>query len=340
MNTNSGSITDRSSILANSLGTLTETQCDLLRLTSGITFLYALGSAAAIIGIVVWATRTQMATLPEVAPPIPDSYWIVLGVAIGAPLLYLGWMMMRSARIRHELASGNICSAEGRVEWTGRRYRVATPLNRLRSIYGSLDLMPGRYRFYLLPGSRCLLSADPLDTPQVSCGALTDVLGQVLRFTNDDLAANREGRISPAQSARFRSHAIQTGLLASLFLAVLVGALFLAFTFRSIEYLVFFGILVLISLFVIPSMVRYSADRLRDRHDKVTSVQGFGEKAFRSKRPAVIKSYVVNNQRFDVNGRAYEAMVDGEAYRVYCTSRSRTLLSVEAIPPISPPPSS
>ena len=55
---------------------------------------------------------------------------------------------------------------------------------------------------------------------------------------------------------------------------------------------------------------------------------------------AVIKSYVVNGERFDVNGRAYEAMVDGGAYRLYYTPRRKTILSVEAIPPESPPASS
>ncbi|MDO8692311.1 MAG: hypothetical protein Q7R39_20255 [Dehalococcoidia bacterium] len=248
--------------------------------------------------------------------------------------------MVRSARIKHELASGNLCSEEGRVEWTGRRYRVATSVHRLRSIYGTLDLMPGRYRFYLLPGSRYLLSADPLDTPQVFCAALTDVLGQVLRFTKDDLAANREGRVSPAQAARLRSHAIQTGLLVAVFLAVFAGGFFLAFTFRSTWYLVSFGVWVLICLLVLPSMVRYSADRLRDTHDKVAFVHGFGEKDFRRRTRSVIKSYVVNQERFDVNGRAYEAMVDGEAYRLYYTPLRRTLLSVEAISLNSPPPSS
>lgn len=335
-----GSITDRASILANNQGTLTEMQRDLLHLTSGLTFWYSLGSAVVIIGIVVWATKMQSASLPENATPIPDSYWIVLGIAIGTPLLYLGWLMVRSARVKHELASGNICSEEGRVEWTGRHYRVVASVNRLRSIYGTTDLMPGRYRFYMLPGSRYLLSADPLDTPQMFCAALTDVLGQVLRFTRDDVAANREGRISPAQSSRLRSHAIQTGILATFFLAILVGSFFLAFTFRSAWYLVFFGIWFLICLFVLPSMIRYSIDRLRDRHDKIAFVQGFGEKEFRRLTRAVIKSYVVNNQRFDVNGRAYGALVDGEAYRVYYTLARKTLLSVEAIPPDdSPPPS-
>ncbi|MDO8692310.1 MAG: hypothetical protein Q7R39_20250 [Dehalococcoidia bacterium] len=72
MNTSLGSIKDRASILANSQGTLTEMQRDLLRLTSGLTFWYALGSAVVITGIVAWAVNTQMADLPANAPPIPD----------------------------------------------------------------------------------------------------------------------------------------------------------------------------------------------------------------------------------------------------------------------------
>ena len=340
MNTIFGSLTDRDSILANRQGTLTYRQRDLLKLMSGLTFWYALGSAVVIVGIVAWATNTQMADLPANAPSIPAYYWIVLGIAIGTPLLYLGRLMVRSARIKHELASGYIPSEEGRIKWTGRRYRVAASVNGLRSIYGPIDLMPGRYRFYLLPGSRYLLSADPLDTPQTSCAALTDVLGQALRFTKDDLAANREGRISTAQATRFRLHALRTGLLATVILVVFVGDFFLAFTSRSAWNLVFFGIWFFFSLLVLPDMVRYSIEWLRGGHNKIAFVQGFGNKAFRNVTRSVIRSYVVNDERFDVSGHAYEAMVEGEAYRVYYTPLRKTILSAEAIPPNPPPPSS
>ncbi len=329
-------LTDPDSILANKQGTLTIMQRDLLHLTSGLTFWYTFGSAVVIIGIVAWATTKQMADLPANAPPIPAYYWIAIAIGIGTPLLYLGWQMVRSARVRHELDSGYIPSEEGRVEWTGSHYRIVASVNWLRSIYGPIDVLPGRYQFYLLPGSRYLLSADPLDTPEMSRAALTDVLGRVFKFTPDDLAANREGRIAPAQATRFRSSAIQTGLLAAVFLAILVGAAVLAVTFPSAWYLAAFGMWFLICLFVLPSMIHYSIDRLRESHDQVAMVQGPGEKTFRSRRAAVIKSYLINDQRFDVSGHAYNAMVDGEMYRVYYTPRTKTILSIEAIPPDSP----
>ena len=340
MNRIPGSLTDRDSILANQQGTLTYTQRDLLRLTSGLTFWYALGSAVVIIGIVAWAANVQMADLPETALVIPAYYWIVLVIAIGAPLLYLGRLMLRSARVKHELASGNIPSEEGHVEWTGRRYRVAASVRGLRSIYGTFDPMPGRYRFYLLAGSRYLLAAEPLDTPQGYCAALTEVFGQVLRFTQDDLAANREGSVSPVQATRLRTRSVQVWLLATVILAVLAGAFVLAVRFRSAWYLVFAAIWLLISLIVLPGMIRYSIALLRERQGKVAVVQGYGEKTHRRLTRSVIKSYVVNGQRFDVNGRAYEAMVDGGSYRLYYTPLRNTILSVEAIPVDSPPASS
>jgi len=80
-------------------------------------------------------------------------------------------------------------------------------------------------------------------------------------------------------------------------------------------------------------MIRNSIDRLRDRHDKIAFVQGHGNKNFRYMTRSVIKSYAVNGQRFDVSARAYNAMVEGEAYRVYYTPLRKTILSVEAIPP-------
>ncbi len=80
MNTISSSLTNRASILANRQGTLTDQQHDLLRLTSGLTFWYALGSAIVITGIVTWAMTLQMANRPANAPRVPAYFWIVLAV--------------------------------------------------------------------------------------------------------------------------------------------------------------------------------------------------------------------------------------------------------------------
>lgn len=296
MNTISSPLTDRAAVLANKQGTLTEHQRDLLNLTSALTFWFALGSAAAIAGIVAWAMTKQMAGLPANAPHIPAYFWIVLAIAAGAPLLYLGWRALRSSRIRRELESGTISFEEGRIEWTGRQYRAAASVMGLSSIHGPLNEMPGRYRFYFLPGSRCLLSAEPLDTPQTSRAALTEILGKVLGFTKDDLAANGKGSITPTQAARFRSLSILT-------------------------------------------LIRHSIGRLGESGNTVASVQGTCRKTFRYMTRAVIRSCVVNGVRFDVGVLAYNAMVEGETYRVYYTPPTKMILSIEAIPPNSPPAS-
>ncbi|MDO8673899.1 MAG: hypothetical protein Q7O66_21010 [Dehalococcoidia bacterium] len=335
---NFDSLTDPGSIEANEHGELTSAQDDMLRLTSGLTFWYVLGSAIVFIGIIVWwITVAEVANPPENAPRIPAYFWLVLLVAFGTPLGYMAWQMLRSSRVKKEIASNNIVFEEGRVEWTGRRYRLAVSVHWLRSIYGQLNLMPGRYRFNMLPGSRYLLSAEPLDAPEVYYAALTDVLGQVHRFTKDDLDANREGRFSPAQATRFRSRSIQTGLLATVFLAALIGALYLAFTSRTVWSIGAFATWFIVCLLVLPSMIRDSINRLRESLDKIASVQGRGEKSFRLRRPADIRSYLVSDQRLDVSARAYNAMVEGVVYRVYYAWFSETILSVEAVATETPP---
>lgn len=333
MNTFFGSLTDPDAILANERGALTDIQRDLLRLTSGLTFWYALGSAVVIVGIVAFALSKQGASLPSNAPHVPAYFWIVLGIAIGLPLAYLGWQIVRSSRITQELASGTIPSEEGRVEWTGWRYRVVASTSGLRSIYGPLNAMPGRYRCYLLPGSRYLLSADPLETPHEYHAALTDVLGRVHGFSRDDLAVNREGRIAPAQMARLRSHAIQTGLLAIVFLAVFVGGFVLAYILRSAWYAVATAGWAVVLALVLPTMVRYCINWLRERNDTIATMQGSGEKGFTytvSGR-STVKYYLINGTRFDVGSRAYDALVEGEQYRVYYTPLTKTIVSIEAI---------
>lgn len=180
-------LTDRSAITANKQGIVTGEQRELLRLTSGLTFWFLLGSIIVVVGIVAWVVNKEMANLPKNIPHIPNYFWIALAVGIGTPLLYLGFQLFRSSRTRREIDSGNIVSEEGKIEWTGRRYRVDASVWWLRSVYGPINAMPGRYRFYLLPGSRILLSADPLDPPQTYYTALTNVLGQVLGPTKEDL---------------------------------------------------------------------------------------------------------------------------------------------------------
>lgn len=335
MNTLFGSLTDSSAILANKRGELTPTQRDLLHLTSGLTFWYALGSAVVIVGIVAFALAKQAASLPSNATHVLAYYyyWIVLGIAIGLPLAYLGWQVVRSSRVTRELASGAIPSEEGRIEWTGWRYRVVASTSGLRSIYGPLNAMPGRYRCYLLPGSRYLLSADPLETPHEYQDALTDVLGRVHGFSRDDLAVNREGRITPAQKARLRWNAIQTGLLAIVFLAVLAGGFVLASIARSAWYAVAtIGWAIILAL-VLPTMAGYCIKWLREGNDTIATVQGTGWKGFTypvSGR-STLKHYIINGTRFDVGSRAYDALVEGAPYRVYHTPFTKTILSIEAV---------
>ena len=159
----------------------------------------------------------------------------------------------RSRLLREDLAGG-VEQVEGEVTFTRRGYEARLdPRPRPGSpIVGPLErplpsrpveLPPGRYRFFFLPQSRTLLSAEPLTPvatgaafppaadpllglpgyrpapapylaeagaafstpPQGALGALQYALATGNRFTPEELALNRAGRLSGRQARRLVS---------------------------------------------------------------------------------------------------------------------------------------
>lgn len=66
----------------------------------------------------------------------------------------------RTVRFRLEISNGHIEPAAGEVRWRFGRVIARAADRPLRSIYGPLTLPPGKYRFYLLPKSGGILSAE------------------------------------------------------------------------------------------------------------------------------------------------------------------------------------
>jgi hypothetical protein len=202
---------------------------------------------------------------------------------IGVGLLVLAFVAFKSQRrisrlLREDLA-GSVEQGEGEVNFTRRGYaalldprpRPGTP------IVGPLErplpsrpvqLPPGRYRFFFLPRSRTLLSAEPLTPtaagaafpaaadpllglpgyqpapapylaearaafstpPQGALGALQHALAEGNRFTMADLAANRAGRLSGRQARRLLAPLIMLAPVCVPFVVIGAGVLYLALT--------------------------------------------------------------------------------------------------------------
>lgn len=177
---------------------------------------------------------------------------------IGVGLLVLAVVALASARHRSRLLredlAGGVEQVEGEVTFTRRGYEARLdPRPRPGSpIVGPLErplpsrpveLPPGRYRFFFLPQSRTLLSAEPLTPvatgaafppaadpllglpgyrpapapylaeagaafstpPQGALGALQYALATGNRFTPEELALNRAGRLSGREARRLVS---------------------------------------------------------------------------------------------------------------------------------------
>ncbi len=91
----------------------------------------------------------------------------VIVMAIIAAIIIVPFLRERahSIKYRQEILNGQIEQAEGDVRWRFTRAIARSADRQLRSIYGPLTLPPGKYRFYYLPKSGGLLSAEKIDQP-------------------------------------------------------------------------------------------------------------------------------------------------------------------------------
>lgn len=247
-------------------------------------------------------------------------------------------LFMRASR---ELRAGRVARAEGTLAWQRNTYVAQVSGEELFMLSAmKRELLPGRYRFAYLPRIRVLAAADPINPhPHL---ALTGRLAQAHDFSLETLAANRHGRVTPAQSFQRGSW-----ILSSIGLAVLLvwiaGLLILAATEPILPTYPFTNphalnpIYVLIGSAVASALVttialvawRRLATDLRDRRPAV--VEGHIRKVVRDQDVLPIYEYELNGRRFRVAKGAYEALDEALTYRVYSLPRSRMLLSIEPV---------
>lgn len=153
--------------------------------------------------------------LPDFMMPL---YVMIFGGGAFLTTVMFGWQVWKSLRQRQEIQRGPVVWADGEVVAQGGRFEVLIADGRLKSPTYKIALIPGRYRFYFLPRSKFLLSAESLEPVQITVGEdaaaiiahpLTpdptnalDTLRQTFRFNENDLARNREGRLTGRQQLR------------------------------------------------------------------------------------------------------------------------------------------
>jgi hypothetical protein len=221
-------LNDLASIDANRFGQITPWQRQHLPPPPVLGWFVALAlSGAVAIAVVccflVWPLWTLLPPLlpdytsgaPLFSSPNFPLDLIIPGFFLGVTGLFL-WVVSRwllipctgrllfNLRLRWDLANGMIAQEDGQVTFARRRGYVARGRRRpLRSLHGSweVNLPPGAYRFYYLPHSRRILSAErqALLEPGGPAASLLSALATAHGFRPGDLHMNWQGRMSLRQ---------------------------------------------------------------------------------------------------------------------------------------------
>jgi len=270
---------------------------------------------------------------------------LVLVLIVGAVLVGMFFPAIGNwSRLQRDKAAGMmIRQAVGELEFDRRRRYVVRAGERTLSLPAAKNiggLLPGlRYTVFHLEESGFVLSAEQMGAmsePAVK-SALQTVLMQVNRFTFEDLQANKQGEITPAQRTRALLGA--SGMLLFIIVPLLVGgAVFVpllndGFTGETIFPMLFMGgMIVLFMAIGLYSFTRIALD-VMDGAPQV--LKGTGRKHSETRSTGKSRRtdyyYIIGGTRIQVTQVAYTAFIDDLEYNIYFLPRTKKLLSIEPI---------
>jgi hypothetical protein len=165
-----------------------------------------------------------------------------------------------------------------------------------------------------------------------------DVLRAALGFDEDDLAANREGRLSDRQTAKFkrdqRKYTIATAVTA---LLALMFVLFIGMTNSPVSHLLNgLGSLILglIALMMVQPAVR---NTLALRRKTAAAAEGRIRLDMQGEGQAANAFYLfVDDRRFTVKKPVFLSFKNGDPYRIYYAPATKQILSAEWLRDDSP----
>ncbi len=240
----------------------------------------------------------------------------------------------QSVRIRQALADGRVDASEGEVVWKRGNFVAETPEGRLRSLFNdTLTLLPGRYRFYYLPGCMALLSADSLEGTGSRLPSASDVLtilASTHHFNPLSLESNRNGIQSPDQALRLTLLASLYIIGAIMALSISAGIIILFEKTANASAPVFPVLCLNIFLFIIGFYVLWRGFLIISDvwTGKIAAVQGHVSKSVWNGR-LTSYHYSLAGMRWRVSHQAYNALVASIPYRIYFTPRSKILIAIE-----------
>lgn len=262
-------------------------------------------------------------------------------LAMGAPIaLLVAIQGVRLALTRRDLEAGEVQQADGLVVWRGHRYAAEFPGRAFWSSNTVAGLPPGPYRFYYLPRSGRVLSAQAMPglmvaetMPGGALATLDGVLGQVIGFSAGDIELNRQGQLAPGQRARllaamFGFSLLGLGLLA--FCGFVAWAMWTDLDGEGWAAALPLGILALIGLLgpvaIGWQIVKMGRDLLGGQ---VVFVDGPVTRSAVRGGKSTSYYYGIGGQKFTVSLQAYEAMVSGQSFRAYYTPHTKRLVGLE-----------
>ncbi len=269
----------------------------------------------------------------------PTGYWVAALMIVGIFTLILIPIVVELAwkqKVKRELTEGRVEMVDGQVIWKRSRLTTQAPDHRLKPIYSdTLNLAPGSYRFYFLPESGGLLSAESLGISDQSASRreLIGILAKANHFEPAWLELNRAGNLAPGQKRRLILLSTWFYLLGLFILGSFVYGFIqpLQDNLQDPGSLIFPGLL-LVAILAGAGYVAWQGLRtVRDAMaGKVSSIQGRVYKTMHSGRSTTFY-YVLDNLNWIVSRTAYNALVEGEPYRVYYVPLSRRLVAIEPL---------
>ena len=230
-----------------------------------------------------------------------------------------------------DLTNGVVESAVGKIEWSGKRYRMRTESRLLRSLRSRVALPPpGGYRFYYLPRTGLVVMAEEAGNDGAHhVPTLLLALASANSFSPEDLKVNQQGMLSKRQ---------ENGLLLILALYV-VSCMSIAALFTILIPLILravpatWALLVFIIGTILLLNFGWSAIKLIADvwHGKPSSVEDRVVRQTRRTRYYRFYYYVSGSHKFQVSESAYNALIEGKPYRIFYVPRSKRLVSMEPI---------
>ena len=257
----------------------------------------------------------------------------------------------RASRLEKDLRRGVVHDAVGILHFGKDTYTVVVSGRPLRLPQGSKEgLSPGvSYRFYYLPESGVVLSAEALDDEPAerAVEGMTATLAEANGFHLASLSANQRGELSREQYPLLYRGLISPlifilvpgGFLvyqlsrAGIFNGISLAGNFTNLKGMSTSLLVIGGILAALMIWGLVLLVQAVMDIAGGQ---VASVEDIGYRQVKTSTDddgskTTQLYYQVGGIKFRVQKRGFNAFEDGRNYRAYYTPRRKVLVNIEAV---------